>query len=75
MPTGTGVRRRPAGSRQARRPAGVIAAISRYAERQRPEPALLGGTPREEALTLMWAQIVGNDGGPSRSSTVSSSDR
>lgn len=37
-------------------------AICRYLERLHPEPALLGGNPRDEALTLMWANIVENDG-------------
>jgi len=37
-------------------------AICRYLERLHPEPGLFGGTPRQEALTLMWSGIVGNDG-------------
>lgn len=37
-------------------------AICRYLEHVQPEPALFGGTPRQEALTLMWANIVENDG-------------
>jgi glutathione S-transferase len=27
-----------------------------------PEPVLFGGTPRQQALTLMWANIVDNEG-------------
>lgn len=38
------------------------AAICRYLERLHPEPSLFGASPREEALTLMWANIVENDG-------------
>jgi len=37
-------------------------AICRYLESIHPEPALFGATPRQEALTLMWANIVENDG-------------
>lgn len=37
-------------------------AICRYLEHLQPEPALFGGTPRQEALTLMWANIVENEG-------------
>jgi len=37
-------------------------AICRYLESLQPEPRLLGSNPREEALTLMWANIVENDG-------------
>lgn len=37
-------------------------AICRYLDRLQPEPALFGTTPRQEALTLMWAGIVDNDG-------------
>lgn len=37
-------------------------AICRYLEFLQPTPALFGGTPRQEALTLMWANIVENDG-------------
>ncbi|MEQ1802793.1 MAG: glutathione S-transferase family protein [Gammaproteobacteria bacterium] len=37
-------------------------AICRYLEHLQPEPALFGATPRDEALTLMWANIVENDG-------------
>lgn len=37
-------------------------AICRYLEHLQPEPALFGGNPRQEALTLMWANIVENDG-------------
>ena len=37
-------------------------AICRYLEHVQQEPALFGGTPRQEALTLMWANIVENDG-------------
>ncbi len=37
-------------------------AICRYLEHLQPEPALFGGTPRQEALTLMWANIIENDG-------------
>ena len=39
-------------------------AICRYLEFLHPEPRLFGGTPRQEALTLMWANIVENDGLP-----------
>lgn len=37
-------------------------AICRYLEHLQPEPPLFGGNPRQEALTLMWANIVENDG-------------
>lgn len=37
-------------------------AICRFLEALHPEPRLFGGSPREEALTLMWANIVENDG-------------
>ena len=37
-------------------------AICRYLDHLQPKPALFGGTPRQEALTLMWANIVENDG-------------
>jgi len=37
-------------------------AICRYLEHLQPEPALFGLNAREEALTLMWANIVENDG-------------
>lgn len=37
-------------------------AICRYLESLQPEPALFGADPRQEALTLMWANIVENDG-------------
>ncbi|MDH4022783.1 MAG: glutathione S-transferase family protein [Gammaproteobacteria bacterium] len=37
-------------------------AICRYLEALHPQPPLFGATPREEALTLMWANIVENDG-------------
>jgi len=37
-------------------------AICRYLEHLHPAPALFGTTPRQEALTLMWANIVENDG-------------
>jgi glutathione S-transferase len=37
-------------------------AICRYLEHLHPQPALFGSTPRQEALTLMWANIVENDG-------------
>ena len=37
-------------------------AICRYLDSLQPEPALFGRNPREEALTLMWANIVENDG-------------
>jgi glutathione S-transferase len=39
-------------------------AICRYLEFLQPEPRLFGGTPRQEALTLMWNNIVENDGLP-----------
>lgn len=37
-------------------------AICRYLEALHPEPPLFGRSPREEALTLMWANIVEYDG-------------
>ncbi len=37
-------------------------AICRYLEALHPEPPLFGASPRQEALTLMWANIVENDG-------------
>ncbi len=37
-------------------------AICRYLESLQPEPRLFGGTPRQEALILMWTNIVENDG-------------
>ena len=37
-------------------------AICRYLEHLQPEPALFGASPRQEALTLMWANVVENDG-------------
>ena len=37
-------------------------AICRYLEHLQPEPRLFGSTPRLEALTLMWASIVDQDG-------------
>ncbi len=37
-------------------------AICRYLEAMHPEPVLFGATPREQALTLMWANIVDNEG-------------
>ena len=37
-------------------------AICRYLEHTQPEPHLFGGTPRQEAQTLMWANIVENEG-------------
>jgi len=37
-------------------------AICRYLESLHPEPSLFGSNPRQEALTLMWANIVENDG-------------
>ena len=39
-------------------------AICRYLEFLQPEPRLFGGTPRQEALTLMWTNIVENEGLP-----------
>lgn len=39
-------------------------AICRYLEFLQPEPHLFGTTPRQEALILMWANIVENDGLP-----------
>ena len=39
-------------------------AICRYLECLHPDPVLLGGSPRQEALTLMWTNIVENDGLP-----------
>ena len=39
-------------------------AICRYLESLHPQPTLLGGSPRQEALTLMWTNIVENDGLP-----------
>ncbi len=37
-------------------------AICRYLETMHPEPALFGTTPRQQALTLMWTNIVDNEG-------------
>jgi len=37
-------------------------AICRYLESLEPDPTLFGGTPRQEALTLMWANIVDHEG-------------
>ncbi len=37
-------------------------AICHYLEQLHPEPRLFGATPRQQALTLMWANIVENDG-------------
>ena len=37
-------------------------AICRYLEFLQPEPRLFGSSPRQEALTLMWTNIVENDG-------------
>jgi glutathione S-transferase len=37
-------------------------AICRFLEHVQPDPPLFGGNPRQEALTLMWANIVENDG-------------
>lgn len=37
-------------------------AICHYLESLHPEPPLLGGDPRQQALTLMWTNIVDNDG-------------
>jgi len=37
-------------------------AICRYLEALHPEPPLFGSGARQEALTLMWANIVENDG-------------
>lgn len=37
-------------------------AICRYLERLQPEPPLFGATPRQEALTLMWSNIVEQEG-------------
>ena len=37
-------------------------AICHYLEAMHPEPALFGTTPRQQALTLMWANIVDNEG-------------
>jgi glutathione S-transferase len=39
-------------------------AICRYLECLQPEPKLFGSTPRQEALTLMWTNIVENEGLP-----------
>lgn len=39
-------------------------AICRYLEFLHPEPRLFGSTPRQEALTLMWTNIVENEGLP-----------
>ena len=39
-------------------------AICRYLEFLHPQPTLFGGAPRQEALTLMWTNIVENDGLP-----------
>ncbi len=37
-------------------------AICRYLEHLHPEPRLFGATPLDEALVLMWANIVENEG-------------
>ncbi|MBM4196901.1 MAG: glutathione S-transferase family protein [Gammaproteobacteria bacterium] len=37
-------------------------AICRYLEYLHPEPRLFGNSPRQEALTLMWAGIVDHEG-------------
>ncbi len=37
-------------------------AICQYLDAMHPEPALFGTTPRQQALTLMWANIVDNEG-------------
>lgn len=37
-------------------------AICRYLEHLQPEPRLFGATPRQEALVLMWSNIVDHDG-------------
>ena len=37
-------------------------AICQYLEAMHPEPAMFGTTPRQQALTLMWANIVDNEG-------------
>jgi len=37
-------------------------AICRYLEHLHPEPRLFGGSPRQEALVLMWAGIVDQEG-------------
>jgi glutathione S-transferase len=37
-------------------------AICHYLESIHPEPVLFGATPRQQALTLMWANIVDNEG-------------
>jgi glutathione S-transferase len=37
-------------------------AIALYLERLHPEPALFGGSPRTEALTVMWTRVVESDG-------------
>ena len=37
-------------------------AICHYLEQLHPEPCLFGASPRQQALTLMWANIVENDG-------------
>jgi len=39
-------------------------AICRYLEALHPEPRLFGDSPRTEALTLMWNNIVENEGIP-----------
>jgi len=39
-------------------------AICRYLERLQPEPVLFGTTPRQEALVLMWNNIVEQEGLP-----------
>lgn len=37
-------------------------AICHYLDREHPEPPLFGTTPRQEALTLMWSNIVDHEG-------------
>lgn len=37
-------------------------AICRYLEHLHPEPRLFGATPRQEALTIMWSNIVDQEG-------------
>lgn len=41
---------------------GECLAICHYLEAMHPEPALFGKTARQQALTLMWANIVDNEG-------------
>ncbi len=47
-----------------------VVAICHYLEARFPEPALLGATPTEQALVLMWNNIVENEGLPAIAETL-----